>query len=154
MTIDQMQTDDERSVKALLGGIPDWLDGDRWENKSKEFKHGGATECGWLMDWGQWSPADIASIDEHGAGSNFMPAQVYWSAKAALQSWEDPIFDLIQDSLGEIPAPPNHNSWRGMACFYVSLAVELWAAQAHAELLELDIEPDDDDTADAVITTE
>ena len=132
MTEQQMWNDDDRTIKSLIG-IPDWLDADRWENKSKIR--------GWLRDHGSLTPADVAAILKGGCDSGaFMPAVTYWSAKAAMNSWGDEILAYIEDRLGDVPAPDdkNRSSWGTLACFYVSVAVELWASDTLAALEAVD----------------
>jgi len=40
----------------------------------------------------------------------------------------------IEDVYGEIPAPDTGLGWGGMACHYLSMAVELWAFSIEQEL--------------------
>ena len=112
MTEQEMCDDDDRTIKSLIGEIPDWLDVDLWENQCES--------------------------------GSFMPAVTYWSAKAAMHSWGDQILAYIEDRLGDVPAPDdkNRSSWGTLACFYVSVAVELWAADTLAALEDIDIAED------------
>ena len=150
MTEQEMWDDDDRTIKSLIG-IPDWLDADRWENKGETFNSGRPiimgyarpTGCGWLRDHGPLTPAAVAAINQGGCDSGaFMPAVTYWSAKAAMNSWGDEILAYIEDRLGDVPAPDdkNRSSWGTLACFYVSVAVELWASDTLAALEDVDTE--------------
>jgi hypothetical protein len=47
----------------------------------------------------------------------------------------------IDDALGELPQPPRDTSWSGLAAFYLSTAVELWASSVESDLESLDVEP-------------
>lgn len=128
----EMWDDGDRTIKSLIGEIPDWLDADLWENKSEAFVGAG---CGWLRGHGPLTPADVAAILKGGCESgSFMPAVTYWSAKAAMHRWGDEIFAYISERLDDVPAPETCESWSGLACFYVSTAVELWAADTLAAL--------------------
>ena len=70
----------------------------------------------------------LASIIQGGCASGaYMPAVTYYNARETMCEHGDDVLDYIQDALGELPAPPQDVSWSGMACHYLSLAVELWA---------------------------
>ena len=45
----------------------------------------------------------------------------------------DDVLQYIQDVYGELPKPAES----GMACFYLSIAVETWALGAHSQLEDL-----------------
>lgn len=73
---------------------------------------------------------DVASILQGGvAGGAYLPAVIYWQANETMGEHGDAVLDYIEAYEGEVPAPPDGSSWQGMACFYLSVAVELWAAQ-------------------------
>ena len=40
----------------------------------------------------------------------------------------DDVLDYIQDTTGEMPRSSDAESWSGMAAFYLSYAVDLWAS--------------------------
>jgi len=147
MTEQEMWDDDDRTIKSLIGEIPDWLDAELWENKRLyRVTVGTSTDpvgaaCGWLRDHGPLTPSDVAAINQGGCDSGaFMPAVTYWSAKAAMHRWGDEILAYIEDRLGEVPAPDdkNRSSWGTLACFYVSVAVELWASDTLAALEDVE----------------
>ena len=75
------------------------------------------------------SPNDIAAINQGGCASGaYMPAVTYYQAKETMDTHGDEIMQYIEDSYGESLSPPADSSWGGIACFYVSVAVELWAS--------------------------
>ena len=103
----------------------------------------------WGLDIPAWirddiTPRDIAAICEGGCASGaYMPAVTYWQALQTMGSHGDDVFDYLETALGEVPAPsattpgggrslnPSAGeSWSGMACHYLSCAVELWAQAA------------------------
>ena len=58
-------------------------------------------------------------------------------ARAVLDGRNDvvgDVLDYITDNMGELPAPRSDESWSGMAVFYLSVAVELWASAVEGEL--------------------
>ena len=80
---------------------------------------------------------DIEAITQGGCASGaYMPAVTYHTAKETMNEYGDDILQYIQDNLGELPRPKDDESWAGMACFYVSYAVELWAAGLESEIEE------------------
>lgn len=82
---------------------------------------------------------DIASICQGGCASgSYMPAVTYWKANDTMANHGDDVLDYIFNVLGELPTPPKFESWCGMACFYLSTAVELWAGDVMAQLEELE----------------
>lgn len=83
----------------------------------------------------------VASICQGGCASgSYMPAVTYWQALRTMSDRGDDVLEYIEDSLGELPNPPSGESWRGMACFYLSYAVELWAGDIMAQLENLESE--------------
>ena len=80
---------------------------------------------------------DIEAITQGGCASGaYMPAVTYHTAKETMNEYGDDILQYMQDNLGELPRPKDDESWAGMACFYVSCAVELWAAGLESEIEE------------------
>jgi hypothetical protein len=83
----------------------------------------------------------VASIMQGGCNSGaYMPAVTYYRALATMGNFGDDVMDYIQQQLGETPAPSAGESWGGMACHYLSLAVELWAGDIYYRLEGLDDE--------------
>ena len=81
------------------------------------------------------SAQDIASIMQGGCASGaYMPAVTYCQASETMSKHGDDVLQLIQDSYGELPTIKSDESWSGIACFYMSIAVELWACQIGDEL--------------------
>ena len=90
-------------------GVPDWIESDI-------------------------SPSDIAAILQGGCASGaYMPAVTYHKALATMAEHGDDVLDYIDNSIGGLP-PPAGASWSGMACHYLSCAVELWASSVEAEV--------------------
>lgn len=87
------------------------------------------------------SPSDVAAICQGGCASGaYMPAVTYHQALKTMSEHGDDVLQYIEDALGEIPQPKKGESWAGMACFYLSSAVELWASSVEGELERLEIE--------------
>ena len=83
----------------------------------------------------------VASICQGGCASgSYMPAVTYYQALRTMSDYGDDVFYYIEDTLGELPNPPSGESWRGMACFYLSRAVELWAGDIMGQLENLEME--------------
>ena len=82
------------------------------------------------------SPQDIAAIVQGGCASGaYMPAVTYHQALETMSENGDDILTYIENIYGEIPDPTDKSiSWSGRACYYVSLAVEIWSMAAHDEL--------------------
>ena len=107
----------ETPVNELLGDVtPSWIDRDI---------------C----------PMTIASICNGGCASGaYMPAVTYYRANDTMAEHGDEVLDYIHNTLGELPEPPHFESWKGRACFYLSLAVELWAGNIMGQLENLEID--------------
>jgi len=87
------------------------------------------------------SPYDIAAIVQGGCASGaYMPAVTYHEATETMNRHGDDILQFIQDAYGELPKPRDGESWAGMACFYVSCGVELWALGVESELESMDLD--------------
>ena len=77
------------------------------------------------------SCADIAAIVQGGCDSGaYMPAVTYWQALETMSEHGDEVMDYLY----EPPAVPEGLSWAGMACVYVSAAVENWAGMVMDDL--------------------
>lgn len=75
------------------------------------------------------SPADIAAINQGGCASGaYMPAVTYYQAGQTMAEHGDDVLQFIEDHCGELPQPDKGESWSGMACFYLSCAVETFCA--------------------------
>lgn len=78
---------------------------------------------------------DVAAIVEGGCASGaYMPAVVYHKALETISAHGDDVLEYIEQAMGEIPAPPDGSSWSGIACHYLSMAVELWASSVADEI--------------------
>lgn len=81
---------------------------------------------GWIESDITWG--DVLAIRQGGCASGaYMPAATYHQAAATMADFGDLVLEHLEECLGEIPQPPADSSWSGMACFYLSLAVETWA---------------------------
>lgn len=81
--------------------------------------------------------ADIAAIQQGGCASGaYMPAVTYHDARVMMSAHGDDVLQYIEDGIGELPQVPDGTSWSGMAVFYLSVAVELWAGQFDIDNLE------------------
>lgn len=84
------------------------------------------------------SPNDVAAICQGGCASGaYMPAVTYHTALKTMAEHGDDVLQYIEDAMGELPALPtgrNSLGWAGMACFYLSAAVELWTSSIESEL--------------------
>lgn len=77
----------------------------------------------------------VASIVQGGCNSGaYMPAVTYHRAIFTMANFGDDVFEYIENYFGELPAAPEIESWSGLACFYLSFAVELWAGDTLALL--------------------
>ena len=107
--------DNDEPVSDLGIDVSQWIDGS-WIHKI--------------------TPCDVAAILQGGCSSGaWMPAVTYWQALETMNEHGDDIFEYIENSYGEIPMPPDAAMyWMGMAVFYVSFAVELWASSVEDEI--------------------
>ncbi|MCC3606968.1 MAG: hypothetical protein JGK24_28035 [Microcoleus sp. PH2017_29_MFU_D_A] len=90
-----------------------------------------------------WIDSDIgistvASIMQGGCNSGaYMPAVTYYRALETMRHYGDDVLQYIDDQLGELPTPRAGESWGGMACHYLSFAVELWASSVYYQLEDM-----------------
>ena len=79
--------------------------------------------------------SDVAAIIQGGCASGaYMPAVTYRTALDTMYEHGWRVLQDIEDSYGEIPQPKEGESWSGIAVFYLSVAVELWASSVEDEL--------------------
>jgi len=104
------------------------------------------------FDVPQWidkdiSPNDVAAIVQGGCASGaYMPAVTDYKASWTMSQYGDcdgGVLEFIENQTREIPQPPKDQSWAGLACFYLSYAVELWAGAAQREFTEKWVEQKD-----------
>ena len=82
---------------------------------------------------------DVDSIIQGGCASGaYMPAVVYHKATQTMAAHGDDVLQYIEDSYGELPQPQPVESWSGIAVFYLSTAVELFAYGLESELEQYD----------------
>jgi len=116
---------------------------DLWNTETPIHKIPGLDQVdvpAWLAD--DISPSDVAAIVQGGCASGaYMPAVTYHQALATMGEHGDDVLEYIENALGEVPQPKKGESWAGLACFYLSTAVELWASSVESELE--DFEPEE-----------
>lgn len=90
------------------------------------------------------TPADIAAIVQGGCASGaYMPAVTYHQARETMSKHGDAVWSYLEDHYGEDfhPTPERYrdgsiNAWSHLACYYVSAAVEAWAASVEDEVVD------------------
>lgn len=89
------------------------------------------------------SCATVAAIIEGGCDSGaYMPAVTYHDARETMSEHGDAVWSYLDDTIGLSECHPDMSregaptSWDGLACRYVSMAVELWASSIAEELAE------------------
>ena len=105
------------------------------------------------LDWGasgfevpEWidediSPSTIAAIVEGGCASGaYMPAVTYYDALNIMRDYGDDVLDYLESAVDGPFAIPAGESWGGIAVFFLSTAVELWAFGVYEELTGLEEE--------------
>lgn len=81
------------------------------------------------------SPCQIAAVNQGGCASGaYMPAVAYWSAIKTMSEHGDDVLEFLADH-DSIPAIHSEISWSGIACLYLTTAVELWCSM-HAHLAD------------------
>ena len=85
--------------------------------------------------------SSIKDICQGGCSSGaYMPAVTYSRALQTMHSQGNEVMAYIWEQLGEWPSADlcSNPSWSGLACHYLSLAVELWAGSVMAEIEQAD----------------
>jgi len=89
------------------------------------------------------TPCDLESIVQGGCASGaYMPAVTYYDALRTMHEHGDAVLQYIEDIRGELPEVFGM-SWSGIACLFLSTAVELWADGALAEITKIRSNEDD-----------
>lgn len=91
----------------------------------------------WLKDIQPVTYSDCMAIRQGGCVSGaYMPAVTYRTAEEVMHKWGDDILDYLEEYNGGecVPGPPQQSSWAGIACYYYSYAVELFACLALEEV--------------------
>ena len=79
--------------------------------------------------------SDVAAIIQGGCASGaYMPAVTYRTALETMSEHGDDVLQFIEDCYGVVAQPATGESWFGIAVFYLSVAVELWASSVEDEL--------------------
>ena len=120
MTDDEIWSNEERLTELDWGAsgfeVPEWIDEDI-------------------------SPSTIAAIVEGGCASGaYMPAVTYYDALNIMRDYGDDVLDYLESAMDEPFAIPAGLSWGGIAVFFLSTAVELWAFGVYEELTGLEEE--------------
>lgn len=102
-----------------------------WEESNPDVD---AIPFGDWLDLPDWiepqfdEPEDVRAVSHGGCNSGaYMPACTYHVALETMSNHGNDVLQYIEDQLGELPTVPHGESWSGLACFYLSCAVELWA---------------------------
>jgi hypothetical protein len=78
---------------------------------------------------------DVQSVNQGGCASGaYMPAVTYYQANRTMAKFGDDVLEYIEDTWGELPDIPKDSSWSGIAVFYLSIAVEMWASGLEDEI--------------------
>lgn len=79
--------------------------------------------------------ADVAALLQGGCASgSYMPAVTYHQALATMSDHGDDVLAYIDATLGLSEFRSDEQSWSGLACDYLSTAVELWASSVENEI--------------------
>ena len=90
----------------------------------------------WIVDQ-EITGRELEAIIQGGCASGaYMPAVTYHQAIETMSEHGNDILQYIDDNYGETPTVPEGESWQGINCFYLSLAVELWAIGAQEEAIK------------------
>ena len=83
------------------------------------------------------TPYDLAGIVQGGCDSGaYMPAVTYHTALATMSLFGDEVLQYIEYMGGDLP-DVSGKSWSGIACAYLSMAVEIWSCAALEEIREI-----------------
>jgi len=83
--------------------------------------------------------ATVVAIYQGGCDSGaYMPAATYHRALVTMNDHGDAVLNYIDDACGALPPAPHGMSWDGMACFYMSTAVDIWASEMMPALEGID----------------
>ena len=109
---------------------------DLWNDENPVTEHGIDVPA-WIDQ--EISPSTVAAICQGGCASGaYMPAVTYHEALQTMTEHGDEVFDLLETVDNLMPGVVT--SWAGLACDYLSKAVELWAYGVQAELEQLEVE--------------
>lgn len=107
-----------------------------WEHEDKASEH---------VEVPRWIDQDICgnqleAINQGGCASGaYMPAVTYHEALKTMSEHGDEVIGYLADMADCDGLPntlPEISSWSGLACHWLSQAVELWASGAARELLD------------------
>ncbi len=78
---------------------------------------------------------DVESILQGGCASGaYMPAVTYHEATETMAEHGDTVLDFITEDHGLDLNLPDNPSWSGLACHFLSVAVELWCSSVETEI--------------------
>ena len=112
-----------------------------YEDPIADLTKGEVTPPRWIDQ--DISPSTVAAILQGGCASGaYMPAVTYSDALETMHRHGDSADGVLQylDDFGDLPtldAMGDSISWSGLACLYVSCAVELWAASIEDDLIRI-----------------
>ena len=124
MTTDQIWNDERRLDELNMEDrVPAWIDADI-------------------------TPCNVIAIVQGGCASGaYMPAVTYHTARKIMDEHGDQaegVLDYLQGYYGdEMPRPEPSESWAGMAVFYLSAAVEVWASAMLQSLEDIEAEAEE-----------
>lgn len=122
---------EDEAIADLIEEDEDDSERSMWENDSPLGDLGMSVPA--FVDHHQSiTPGDVAAIVQGGCDSGaWMPAVTYWQALETMTEHGDEVMQANEDMGLEVP---QGMSWAGLACHFVSLAVESWAHSAAYEL--------------------
>jgi hypothetical protein len=79
---------------------------------------------------------DMEGIQDGGCASGaYMPAVTYHVALATMAQHGDDVLEYLEEHDADL-TPPKGESWSGLACYYLSMAVEIWAGDLDMRQME------------------
>lgn len=123
--------------------IETYIDNKLW-NVSTSCLCDSMLDIGELPKW--WPDASLTLGEIEGiqkadcAGQAYMPAVKLFDASQHMCERGDYVLNYIKQIYGEIPRPHKSTCWRGLAVFYLSLAVELYCQQFNVDEVKEQLE--------------
>lgn len=102
-----------------------------------------------FVDVPRWIEQDIdagtiAAIIQGGCDSgSYMPAVTYHTALRTMNERGEEVLEYLDYVYGEVPNIPDGIGWAGLACYFLSAAVEVWAYTVADEIAECLLEEDE-----------
>ena len=112
-----MPTATELTPISELIEIPDWIDSDYFD-----------------LDDTDRTLRTLTAIAQKGCDTGaYLPACTYHEVLATMAEHGNDVLETLE-TWGELPEIPTGESWAGIACLFLSQAVESWAASALCDL--------------------